>query len=127
MTGKWLFWVRRAHLVLGVFFSPLLLLFILTGWWQTVATDDEKEAAGGRLHTLLQHLSSVHTDDYFPPERPRHSHHGFKVLVVTMCLGLIATILLGLFLALKMMRRPWLVLATFLLGILVPAVLLWLG
>ena len=28
--------IRRAHLFLGCFFTPLLLFYILTGWYQTV-------------------------------------------------------------------------------------------
>lgn len=125
MKGKWLLWARRTHLFLGVFFSPLLLTFIITGWWQTVTTDDEKEAEGGRLHTLMQNLSNVHTDDYWPrPGASHHSHIAFKVLVVTMCLTLIAAICLGLVLAWQIKRKGTVVIA-FVLGILVPLLLLY--
>jgi hypothetical protein len=123
---KWLYWVRSLHLVLGVFFSPLLLLFVVTGWWQTVNSDDERNADGGRVHTLLQHLSSVHSDDYFPPEKHgTHGHAAFKAMVVAMSVGLIFSILLGLVLAVKMLRKKWMVALTLGLGILVPALVLW--
>lgn len=125
MKGKWLPWARQAHLFLGVFFSPLLLMFIITGWWQTVTTDEEKEAHGGRFHTLMENLSNVHTDDYFPhPGASHHSHLAFKILVVTMCLALIAAIGLGLILAWQIKRKGAVVIA-FVLGILLPALLLY--
>jgi hypothetical protein len=126
MKGNWLFWVRRIHLISGVFFAPMLVLFIATGCWQTVTTDDEKEAQGGWLHTLIEKLSTVHTDDYFPPEH-HGPHLGFKMLVVSMCAGLLISVLLGLVLAAKMVRQKWLFGAVLLLGILVPVLLLWLG
>ena len=123
MKGNWLLRARRAHLYLGVFFSPLLLMFIITGWWQTVTTDDEKEAEGGFLHTLMQDLSSVHTDHYFPHPGASHSSHmAFKILVVTMCLALIAAIILGLILAWQLKKKMAVVLV-FVLGILIPALL----
>jgi hypothetical protein len=125
MKGKWLLWARRAHLFLGVFFSPLLLMFVITGWWQTVTTDDEKEAAGGFVHNLLEKLSSVHTEDSFPrPGADHHSPAAFKVLVVTMCLALIAAIGLGLVLAWQL-KKKWMVGLAFILGILLPALLLY--
>jgi hypothetical protein len=127
MKGKWLLWARRTHLFLGVFFSPLLLMFIITGWWQTVTTDDEKEAEGGFFHTLMQNLSNVHTDDYFPRAGAgHHSHLPFQVLVVSMCLALITTIMLGLILAWQLKKKTFVVIA-FVLGILVPTLLLWLA
>jgi hypothetical protein len=103
-------------------------LFILTGCWQTVTTDEEKEREGGWWHTLIQDLSSIHTDDYFPPGRPGpHSHLPFKLMVVGMAIGLLVSIFIGLVLATKAVRAKWLIGAAFLLGILIPAFLLWLG
>jgi hypothetical protein len=125
MTVKWLFWARRAHLFLSVFFSPLLLVFIITGWWQTVTTDEEREATGGLVHTVLGKLSSVHTDDEFLRPGVTHpSHVAFQTLVVAMCIALIVSIALGLILAWQLKKKR-LVLATFLLGIVVPALLLY--
>lgn len=127
MKINWLNWARRVHLFLGVFFSPLLLTFIITGWWQTVTTDDEKEAEGGFLHTLLQSLSNVHTDDYFPRAgASQHSHLGFKILVVTMCVSLITTIALGLILAWQN-KKKGLIVTAFVLGIVLPALLAYLS
>src|SRR5471032_303748 len=98
MRGKWLQRVRRLHTWLGVFFSPLLLLFIVTGWWQTFATDDTRDK--GFFNSTMGKFSNIHTDDYF--QRTGGSHHAsehFKILVACMAVALILTIFLGLALA----------------------------
>jgi len=102
-------------------------MFIITGWWQTVTTDDEKEAEGGAVHTLMQNLSNVHMNDYLPRAGASlHSHLPFQILVVSMCLALMATITLGLVLAWQLKKKA-LVITAFALGILVPVLLLWLA
>lgn len=126
MRGKWLIWLRRTHLFLSVFFSPLLLMFIITGWWQTVASQDDQERDGGFFHDLIKRLSTVHTDSNFP--RPGVHHHAewiMKTLVVSMCIALIISILLGLFMAWQAMKNKWRVVLAFALGILVPVLALY--
>jgi len=125
MKIKWMLLLRRTHLYLGVFFSPLLLMFILTGWWQTVTTDEEKEREGGFFHELMKSFSSVHTDDSYP--RPNAHHHEWvmKTLVVSMCVALILSILLGLVLAWQTTKGKWRVVLVLGLGILVPALVLY--
>src|SRR6266481_1509729 len=54
-------WLRRLHTFLGVFFSPLLLLFVITGWWQTVSPNrnkglDNVYIGGGHLGSGLPSL-----------------------------------------------------------------------
>ncbi len=56
MNGQWLQLIRRIHLYLSVFFTPLLLLFIITGWAQTV----------GFQTSIMKKFSEVHTGQYFP-------------------------------------------------------------
>ena len=34
--------IRKIHLYLSVFFAPLLIFFIGTGWYQTVSTQRNK-------------------------------------------------------------------------------------
>jgi len=117
-------WMRRTHLFLGVFFSPLLLMFIVTGWWQTVTSDEEKESEGGFFHELVKKFSNVHTDSSWP-RAGHHSTLGMKILVVSMCVALILSIALGLCLAWQSMKSKWRVVLAFLLGILVPVVALY--
>lgn len=124
MNGKWIKRLRAVHTWLGVFFSPLLLLFIITGWWQTFANDETKNH--GPVNAFLARLSEIHTDDYFKhhPGEPHSSPH-FKVLVGLMAATLLISILLGLALACQNARQArWAALA-FALGILLPVLILY--
>jgi len=124
MRNNWSQRLRQVHLWLGVFFSPLLLLFILTGWWQTFVSDDDRDQ--GSFNVFMSKFSKIHTDHYFPGAGG--SHHPselFKILVACMAVALIATILLGLVLACQNPRKfRWTALAL-LLGIVVPALALY--
>lgn len=125
MRGKMLLFIRRAHLYLGVFFSPLLLLFIITGWWQTMASDDTKEADGGFWHELMKKFSEVHTDDHWPRAGKHHYEFLMKWLVVGMSVALIVSIILGLVLAWQTTKPKWKVVLAVVLGIAVPAAVLY--
>ena len=124
VRGKWLQRIRRLHTWLGVFFSPLLLLFIVTGWWQTFVTDEDRDK--GAFNSAMGKISNIHTDDYF--ERTGGSHHAsgtFKILVACMAVSLILTILLGLALACQNKKgMAWLAVA-FVLGIIIPVLILY--
>jgi len=118
-------WIRKTHNFLGIFFAPLLLLFVATGWWQTMGYGDSDDDEGGSFSLLMSRLSRVHTDSYYPPQVPgSHSPEIFKILVGALCLALLASILTGLFLAWKTNRRKAPVLLAFVLGILIPIVIL---
>jgi len=127
MRGKLLLFAKRAHLYLGVFFSPLLLLFIITGWWQTVASDDDKEREGGYIHELLKKFSHVHTDDEWARAGTHHYIWLMKSLVVAMCIALILSILLGIFISWQTTAGKWRVVVAFALGIIVPALVLYIA
>lgn len=114
--------VRKLHLYLGCFFSPLLLLFIGTGWRQTMSPHKKL------TNSLPDKLSSIHLNQTFPAETGgAYSPQLFQYLVVGMCVALIFTILLGIFLAFKTNKRKWPVCLSLILGIVVPIILLWLG
>lgn len=120
--------LRQLHLYLGVFFAPLLLLFIGTGWYQTFDAGRLKSADDAE--TLVQKLRVVHTDQVYPFEgKPSRqvSPRGFKILVGAMSGGMVATTLIGLVLAAKAGRRLWPFWASLGLGTLVPIGLLWLA
>ena len=124
MRGKWLLRIRSLHTFLGVFFSPLLLLFIATGWWQTFQDQDNPKTDW--FDTAMGKFSNIHTDDYWEKAgtHPHASMH-FKILVATMAAALILTILMGLMIAFQNSKKAgWAALA-FGLGILVPAVVLY--
>ncbi|MBI5801822.1 MAG: hypothetical protein HZA92_14005 [Verrucomicrobia bacterium] len=120
--------VRRAHLFLGCFFTPLLLFYILTGWYQTVNPNRLKHPS--EAETFLQKFRVVHSDQIYPAgeefEKPS-SPRLFKAFVVVMAVAATITIALGLVLSFKMLRPVWPVWLCLALGILLPMLLLWLG
>jgi hypothetical protein len=118
--------LRRAHLYLGVFFAPLLLFFIATGWYQTLYTNRNKSL--GEQQTWIDKLTSIHVDSIYPAESANtFSPTLFRVLVVAMAVALIVTVLIGVYLAFKTLRVKWPVWAALVLGVLVPVLCLWLG
>ncbi len=118
--------LRKIHLYLGCFFAPLLLLFIGTGWYQTVSTNRNKGL--GEVGGWRERLTSIHVDQVFPSQSAEsYSPQLFQYLVVAMSIALILTTLLGIYLAFKTTRKSWPVWVALGLGFLVPIVLLWLG
>jgi len=119
--------IRKAHLYLSVFFAPLLIFFIATGWYQTVSTQRNKLLA--EQDTFVSKLTSVHVDQIYPSESGTGEYRTtlFKVLVITMSIALLVTIILGMILAFRSTKRTWLVAVSFALGIIIPVAFLWLG
>lgn len=120
--------LRRVHLHLGCFFAPLLLFYVLTGWYQTVNPDRLKSPS--EAETFLQKVRTVHVDQIYPgsdeigaPSSPKW----FQRLAVTMCVAATATVLLGVILAFRTLRHPWPVWLSLGLGFAVPILVLWLG
>jgi hypothetical protein len=119
MNGKWLLLVRRIHLYLGVFFAPLLLLFVTTGCWQTVVPRTQKPY--GYDPSLIEKLSEVHTSQNFPvPGHNTNITWPTQCLVVVMCISLITSISLGLVLAFTLVRNKIPVWIALIFGIVVP-------
>jgi hypothetical protein len=119
-------WLRRIHLHLGVFFAPLLLFFVLTGWYQTVTPDRRKGVADS--DDWLSRMNRVHVEQYYPTQTAEgYSTKPFTILVVAMSIALAATTLLGVVLAFQVLKKKGLVWISLGLGFIVPAVSLWLG
>ena len=118
--------LRRAHLHLGVFFAPLLLFFVLTGWYQTVTPDRRKGATDSDDWT--SRLSRVHVEQYLPSKSAEgYSTFLFKFLVVVMSIALSATVAIGVLLAFQVQKSRWQVWLSLMLGVIVPIVILWMG
>ena len=120
--------LRRLHLYLGCFFAPLLLFYILTGWYQTLNPNRLKSPS--EAETLLQKFRVVHSDQIFPSENELDkpsSPKKYRALVVVMSLASTVMILIGLVLAFKTLRQQWPVWLSLVLGVVLPAFLLWLG
>ena len=120
--------LRRLHTYLGVFFAPLLLFFVLTGWRQTVTIQRNKSS--GQPADWLSNLTQIHVDQIYPTERGAENGYSpalFRALVVVMSISLILTIGLGIFLAFRSSRRSWPVWLSMALGVVLPVLFLWLA
>jgi hypothetical protein len=118
--------VRRWHLFLSLFFAPLLLFYIATGWYQTFTVNRNKSP--GEAEDLVSKLTSVHVDQIYPTKTAESFNpKGFQILVVAMSIALIITIGLGIYLAFTVGRPKWAVWLSLTLGVLLPILLLWLG
>ena len=119
--------IRKIHLYLSVFFAPLLIFFIGTGWYQTVSTQRNKLL--GEQDTFVSRLTSVHVDQIYPSETGtgEYSTLLFKTMVISMCVALLVTIALGIILAFKSTKRVWVVCTCLVFGACLPVVFLWLG
>jgi hypothetical protein len=120
-------YVRKLHRYLSVFFAPLLLFYVATGWYQTLTTQRNK--ALGEQDTWVTKLTSVHVDQIYPKENAlgEYSTTLYKGLVVAMSVCLIITIGLGLYLAFRTSRKRWTVWISLGCGLLLPVLFLWLG
>ena len=111
---------------LGCFFSPLLLFYVATGWYQTLYVNRNK--AKGEGGTWIEKLTSIHVDQILPSKAvERYSPQLFQGLVVVMSLALITTLLLGLVLAFRLSKRKWPFWLALGLGTGVPVLFLLLG
>src|SRR5260221_2023387 len=118
--------IRLAHLYLGCFFTPLLLFYLGTGWYQTFNPNRNK-AVGEQL-TWIGRLRYVHVDQVWPKENVlAYSTTAFRFLVAVMAIALITSVVLGIILAFRSSRSKWPVWLSLVLGVLLPAVLLILG
>lgn len=116
--------VRRIHHYVGVFFTPAILLFALSGALQTFRLQEAK-GYGGTPPSWIVWMASVHKDSSFPraksaepegrpaarptapvsrvakPAMPRSSHLPMKLFVALLSIGLIVSSLLGTIIALN--------------------------
>jgi hypothetical protein len=118
--------LRRLHLYLGVFFAPILLFFIVTGWYQTAYQDRRKSVF--EADAVMDRLRAVHAEQTFPVASANsYATTSFKYFVYAMSAALVVTLVLGVVLAFRTMKQKWIVWLMLVLGFVVPALLLWLG
>lgn len=140
--------VRQYHFYLGMFFAPAILLFALSGALQTFRLQETK-GYGGTPPGWIVWMASVHKDQSLPratPERlpkakpsakptevrrnggdrpfERISPLPLKVFVAVMSIGLLASAILGILIALtnRTMRRTSIVILA--AGAVLPLILL---
>ena len=140
--------LRRIHQYVGLFFTPAILFFALSGALQTLGLH-ENHGGGPQPPTWIRWMASVHKDqhllrpmpersaqppiarqggDHRPPNRPEKgpSPIPMKAFVLLLSLGLAFSSLLGATIALtnRTVRRPSIVALS--LGTVVPVILLFL-
>lgn len=115
--------LRQLHTHLGVFFAPILLFFVCTGWYQMVNPDRRK--APEEAEAFWDRARSVHADAVLPnPNAESYSTKPFRWFVIAMSVAFILTTALGLALAFRFSKSKWLILISLLLGLAVPVALL---
>lgn len=118
--------IRKWHLYLGCFFTPLLVFYVASGWYQTFHTNRNK--ALGEADSWVEKLTSVHKDRIYPsPDAEGYSSRWFDRLVVVMSVAVLATVGMGIALAFQTSRQRWPVVVSLTLGVVIPILLLWLG
>jgi hypothetical protein len=119
--------MRNVHLYLGCFFAPLLMLFLVTGCWQTFDLHHASKDGSYDPPGIVKSLSQVHMGQRWADSklRPQPSVI-FRYLIVLMALGLLVTTVLGIMMAFKY-TRPWMVWACLATGVFIPFFLLWMA
>jgi hypothetical protein len=120
--------MRNIHLYLGCFFSPLLVLFLITGCWQCFDLHKSSKAPGGyKAPTIVKSFSQIHMDQRWTSNNDHaESSVFFKYLIVLMSIGLLVTTVLGIVMAFKY-TKPWMVWACLGFGVFIPFFLLWMA
>lgn len=140
--------LRILHRYLGVFFIPAILFFAFSGALQTFGLHESKQRGEPPPVAWIATLASLHKDQRLPqaaPSRqpvapiappthaPAHEHPDpapsggsplpLKIFTLLMAIGLMATSLLGAYLALSNPRTRASAAWTLLAGVLVPVLL----
>jgi hypothetical protein len=128
--------VRQLHVYLSVFVAPTLIFFCLTGMLQTFRIPDRTDAPA-----VMVKLAHLHRDTEFvqpppkkaPPPKPgapkpepkrtAPAKFGLQTFFALASLAVVATTLLGLWMALVYNRRKGLLVGVLLLGCVLPATL----
>lgn len=128
--------VRQVHMYLGMFFAPAILFFAFSGMLQTFEFHEARNHPPGWIAVIAQ----IHKKQDLPRPRPprveakpgkdgkrgeaappsTHSPFALKVFVGLMSLGLIASTLLGIWIALTLRTSRRLTLAMLAAGTLLP-------
>ena len=143
--------VRQIHLYIGVFLSPAILFFALTGALQTFSLHETTRGSDYKPPTWIVTLAQLHkhqtttlpvrkprpasdapkpdkhADNASPqpsPEPPQKSHLPMKIFFLLVALGLFTSTLTGIYMSYKFTRNRLIVSVLLIAGIIVPLILL---
>lgn len=111
------------HLYLGTFFAPLLLAFTISGAWQLYRLNDAKKDGSYTPPPLVQKFSSLHRDQNLA--RGAGGGAALRAFCLAGAILLVVTTILGIVMAYRFSRRPLVATACLLLGVTVPAILVF--
>ena len=133
--------LRRIHLYLGCFITPLLAVYLFSGFYFILKPERQKDE--GEAQTLIQKLWWVHTDQQWPrgvsaldplaEDQPKTITTWeaditlFKWLVYMTVIIALATMILGLVLAIRSAKDKKVAMGVVIAGILIPIVFLAVG
>ncbi|HSY35099.1 MAG TPA: hypothetical protein VK814_05055 [Acidobacteriaceae bacterium] len=140
--------VRQFHLYTGIFISPAILFFALTGALQTFSLHETSRGSDYKPPTWIVTLAQLHkkqtatvpvrklrpapdapkpaapTATPPSPEPPQKSHVPMKIFFLLVALGLFTSTLTGIYMSYKFVRNKLIVTALLIAGILIPLLLL---
>ncbi len=133
--------LRRIHLFLGCFITPLLAVYLFSGFYFILKPERQKDE--GEAQTLMQKLWWMHTDQQWPrgvstldplaEDQPKTITTWeaditlFKWLVYMTVIIALATMILGLVLAIRSAKDKKAAMGVVIAGILIPIVFLAVG
>jgi hypothetical protein len=140
---------RQIHLYTGIFLSPALLFFALTGALQTFSLHETSRGSDYQpptwIVTLAQlhkhqtttvpirkprpasdahHAEAPHSENHADAASPEKSHLPMKIFFLLVAIGLFTSTLTGIFMSYKFTRNRLLVTALLFAGVIVPLILL---
>jgi len=140
---------RQIHLYIGIFISPAILFFALTGALQAFSLHETTRGSDYKPPTWIVTLGQLHKKqtttvpvrkqrpaDAAPkpdkpastapqqPEPPQKSHLPMKIFFLVVAVGLFISTITGVYMSYKFMRSKLLVTALLLAGIIIPLLLL---
>ncbi len=116
--------LRTLHLYLGCLFAPVLILFAVSGAWQLFNYHKTSKNGSYVAPEPLVALSAVHMDSHLPGT-PGRAPTPLRFFMVAAAAGLVTTSALGVVMAFRFSRKPVVATVCLLLGILIPAAMLW--
>jgi hypothetical protein len=120
--------IRKFHLYLGCFFTPLLLFFVVSGAWQTFSLHKSKKDGSYVAPLILKQLSEIHENQRLPMQENQPTPSvPFRLFVLFMSLGFVATASLGIIMAFKFTRNAKTIWISLISGALIPILLIWLS
>jgi hypothetical protein len=113
--------LRKLHLYLGCFFTPILLFFALTGAAQLFDYHQSQKDGSYTAPAWLKLLSDVHIH-----QRWQHAaaSQSFRVIAAAGAIGFLLTSLLGILMAFKLSKSKAVVWFCLIAGTLAPILLL---